>query len=834
MLPVLTLLLPVIGWAAAIQMDPSESAETSRWVAAKFDGRPQARPDLGYMLPKLTTGTVEKHSRQHHPLKIAERSFAQGIHCPSTGEIEIHLPASGDRFTAWVGVDSNDISYYSSLGRGQVSVAVEVNGKEQFRSPEMHEGQAALRVDVDLGGATDFTLRVIGKLASPDWNQVDFGDAKTTLRDGRDLALDTLPTAPLSGKYTSDPPFSFVFGGRKSSDLLKEWAVEHSSREIDSQRTEHTQIYKDSKTGLEVHFVGVEYHDFPAVEWTLSFKNTGAADTPILENIEALDTTLQRNGEGEFLLHHNKGAPASPNDYEPYETPLEKNAVLTLGAKGGRPSNKDLPYLNLAWANEGAIIVVGWPGQWAGQFIRDGASGVQVRIGQELTHFKLLPGEEVRTPRIVMMFWKGDWRRSQNLWRRWMMAHNMPHPGGKLPPPQMAGNTSREYIEMTEATDRDENMFIDRYVEENMKPDYFWMDAGWYPNNGSWVNTGTWEVDTKRFPHGLRAVSDHAHAKGVKIIVWFEPERVTAGSWLYDSHPEWLLKTTMTPGDQLYDPKWKLFNFGDPQALGWMTNHVDKMIVEQGIDLYRQDFNMDPLNFWRSNDAPDRQGITEIRYVTGYLAYWDELRRRHPDMLLDSCASGGRRNDIDSLRRAVPLTRSDYLLEPVEPISQQMQTLGMAQWIPFFGTGTGGVDPYVFRSQMTPGLITSWDLRRKDSDTGEMRKLVNQWRSLSPNYYGDFYPLTSYSLANDVWAAMQFDRPEVGDGFVEVFRHSRSPYQTARIKLQGLDPGAHYTFVNLDHDGRRTLSGKELMDKGIEVQLDSAPDSALLSYKKQP
>ena len=145
--------------------------------------------------------------------------------------------------------------------------------------------------------------------------------------------MDTLPIAPLSGKYTSDPPFSFVFGGRKSSDLLKEWAVEHSSREIDSQRTEHTQIYKDSKTGLEVHFVGVEYHDFPAVEWTLYFKNTGAADTPILENIQALDTTLQRNGEGEFLLHHNKGAPASPNDYEPYETPLEKNAVLTLGAR---------------------------------------------------------------------------------------------------------------------------------------------------------------------------------------------------------------------------------------------------------------------------------------------------------------------------------------------------------------------------------------------------------------------------------------------------------------------------------------------------------------------
>ena len=73
---------------------------------------------------------------------------------------------------------------------------------------------------------------------------------------------------------------------------------------------------------------------------------------------------------------------------------------------------------------------------------------------------------------------------------------------------------------------------------------------------------------------------------------------------------------------------------------------------------------MDPLSNWRENDAEDRQGITENHLVTGYLAYWDELRRRHPNMLIDTCASGGRRNDIETLRRAVPLLRSDWLLEP--------------------------------------------------------------------------------------------------------------------------------------------------------------------------
>ena len=132
---------------------------------------------------------------------------------------------------------------------------------------------------------------------------------------------------------------------------------------------------------------------------------------------------------------------------------------------------------------------------------------------------------------------------------------------------------------------------------------------------------------------------------GIKTIVWFEPERVTPGTWLTEHHPEWILG----------GKGGGLLNLGNPAARAWLTDHVDKLMTEQGIDLYRQDFNMDPLALWRGNDAEDRQGITEIHHVEGYLAYWDELLRRHPDMFIDSCASGGRRNDLETMRRAIPL-----------------------------------------------------------------------------------------------------------------------------------------------------------------------------------
>jgi alpha-galactosidase len=346
------------------------------------------------------------------------------------------------------------------------------------------------------------------------------------------------------------------------------------------------------------------------------------------------------------------------------------------------------------------------------------------------------------------------------------------------------------------------------------------MDAGWYPNATGWPNTGTWEVDTKRFPNGLRAITDHGHSKGVKSIVWFEPERVTPGTWLYEKHPEWLL------GDE---GKQKLLNLGNAEARAWLTDHVDGLLTSQGIDLYRQDFNMEPLEYWRKNDAPDRQGITEIKHVTGYLAYWDELRKRHPDMLIDSCASGGRRNDLETLRRAVPLLRSDFILEPV---SQQLHTYGISFWIPFYGTGVNSFDPYVFRSQMCPHVTACYDMRKTDSNYEALRALLRQWQDIAPDYYGDYYPLTQDHVEGDVWMAWQFDRPEQGTGFVAAFRRAGSPYSEAAFMLRGLDADARYDVKNLDGGASSGVTGRELMEKGLPVALAARPGSAVFTYHR--
>jgi len=804
--------------ARCVDVTPEEQATARSWVAAKFAGTVKA----GLREPGLTVlanhDSVLKNTRGGgRSLTIAKTAYARGLYCHAESHVVVRLPGPGKTFTAVAGVDSNP---QTVDGRGSVVFSVNVAGKSAFRSEVMREGMAGVPVSVDLDGATEFALEVGNAGDGISCDQVDWAEAQAVLSDGTVVRLGDMPFVDEDPWATTDPPFSFVYDGRSSRALLGEWGVRRDRRQLDDQRTEHTLTYTDPKTGLVVRAVAIEYHDFPTVEWTLYFRNSGTADTPLLTEIQAIDTRFRRGKEGEFTLHHNTGSPAGPNDYQPHATPLQPKATQRIATSGGRSSNSDMPYFNVAWPGQGVIVVLGWPGQWAAEFNRDDGTGLRVRGGQELTRLKLHPGEEVRTPLAVVQFWKGDVVRSQNIWRRWMLAHNLPQPGGKPMPTGLMMCTSDSYPGMR-SNAADEMKYIDAYVDAGVKLDYWWIDAGWYPcEPEGWPRVGTWEPDPARYPKGLKEVADYVHAKDMKLVVWFEPERVHAGTWLAETHPEWVLG-----GKQ-----GGLLNLGHAEARTWLTDHVDRMLTENEIDLYRQDFNMDPLGHWRGNDPPDRQGITEIQHVEGYLAYWDELRRRHPDMPIDTCASGGRRNDLETLRRAVPLLRSDYRSEPV---GTQGHTYGMAGWIPYFGTGVGDTNDYVVRSHWCPWLGIGRDQpKREGLDWAEYHRMVGQWRRVCDYMLGDYYPLTSYSLEKTVWMAWQFDRPDLGEGMVQAFRRAECPYESARFLLRGLEPDARYTLTDLDTGHTEQHTGDQLMQEGLSITILQRPSAPVVLYKK--
>jgi alpha-galactosidase len=643
-------------------------------------------------------------------------------------------------------------------------------------------------------------------------------------------------------------PFSFTYDGQPSARLLASWPKKVLDARLDAQRMQHTLTWTDEKTGLEVKCVAVEFTDYPVVEWTVFFRNTRNANTPILETIKAIDVQLPAEGSTVPHLHFINGDSEVHGDlqFAPQDWVLDPAAEARFASLNGRPTDPCFPYYNLDWKGVGAIVVLGWPGQWTASFTADGEGNVQVRGGQELTHLELRPDEEVRTPRMVMLFWKGGmWIDSQNLWRRWMRAHNMPKPGGKeVPVIRAASVGGLANSGQSLMNEKDQIAFMDRYPQEGIKLNVWWMDiyaAGTLssPYTDKYITSSfqtivTWDTDRTRFPHGLRAISDHARISGERLLVWFEPEHVWDPNVLHRDHPDWLLsvpddpkiKSQINQGVPLGNRK--LLNLGNPQARHWMTDLLCRLIRDEGIGVYRQDFNIEPLVFWRHNDSSDRQGMTENLYVQGYLKFLDALQSRFPDMLIDTCASGGRRDDLETLRRAVPLWRSDHWGPNA---AQQNQTYGLALWLPYFGTAAG-MDAYSYRSSLGSSVGTGWDVRDRNLDYPLLRKLEAEFWRAAPFFREDYYPLTSFDPRETAWMAWQFNRPSRGDGIVQAFRRERADDGTKSFPLHHLDPSALYEITNLDSGASYSASGGELMGKGLALEIRDKPGALVIAYAR--
>lgn len=752
---------------------------------------------------------VIQNSRGGHPLKIGDHEFKRGLYCHANSKIVVKLPGPGKKFTAVCGLDHNDDT---ARGKGSVIFSVTVGGKVAFKSDVMRFGTPAREVDVDLGGADSFAMEIGDSGDGIGWDQSDWADAKVTLADGRELWLGDMPlrdhnsppgASPIS--RTSSLPFSFIFGSVSSDELFATWKMKSDRKRLDASRTQRTLTWTDKARGFEVRCAAVEYRDYPAVEWTLFFKNTGTNNSPVIENVAAIDSRFDRGPESEFVLHTLKGDWCSAQSYAPVDVALGPKQSKRFAPDGGRPTNgpNGWPFYNLQMPGGGLLMAIGWPGQWASSFTRDETNGLRILAGQQLTYLYLKPGEEIRTPMIALVFWSGDdVQRAQNLWRRWMLAHNVPRVDGKLPAAMLQMQVIRSFEKSDE---KDLFALTGEFNDAKIPYDLCWRDAGWY-RCSQWTQTGTWEIDTNRYPRGFRPFADWVHKQGKQFIVWFEPERVGAGdSWLAQNHRDWIIGGN-------------LLNLGNDDARRWLTDHIDAFIKREGLDWYRQDFNMDPLNAWRGADEPNRRGMAEIKHVTGYLAFWDELLRRNPNLRIDSCASGGRRNDLETLRRSVPLLRSDFQFGAQTTMPNQGHTWGISSWIPYYGSGCTFSDPYSARSYLMPCT----GFAGHDANT---KRCYDEARRVTPLMLADFYPLTPYSIDKADWIAWEFFRPETGDGFVQAFRRDDNKSETLVVKLRGLEPRASYEIENLD-GGTETHTGRELAD-GFTITLKSRPASAL-------
>jgi alpha-galactosidase len=609
-------------------------------------------------------------------------------------------------------------------------------------------------------------------------------------------------------------PFSFVYDGQSSADLLPAWKIERSKD--DAKHIERT-TYTDPKTGLQVQVELRAFDDADAVDWVIRLTNTGPRDTPMIEQLAGLSATLSSKWN-DIVFHHSRGSTSSETDFLPIDEPIAPRAHLTLAPNGGRSSDGNLPFFNIKYGGRGLVCAIGWSGEWQFDLWRDPFNTLTLRAGQQTTHFVLHPGESVRTPRILLAQYEGDASNGSNLLRRILIAHYLPRINGQLVMPPIAQNNWAD----NQGNNSNEQNQLD-LIETSSKGgvEDYWLDAGWFV--GGWpYGVGTWDERKDAFPHGLKALSDAAHAHGQKFVLWFEPERVHEGSKIAREHANFLFPKQ--GADSLY-------NLADPTARKWLTDLLDSKIKEYGVDVFRNDFNIDPLRFWQSADAKDRQGITENHYIEGLYAMWDELIARNPGLWIDNCASGGRRIDLETVSRSIPLWRSDTECFEEHPTWVQAQTAGLCTYVPLNTTAAWALDPYSIRSGATAGLVLA---PIGLNDPPGMKFPLQNIKRDRAFWLGDFYALTPITVDASHWCGWQLHRAEKNDGMVELFRREKSPYATIAVTLHGIDLKSNYT-VSFSHgfsvDETRTMTGRELED--LHVTLDQPGTCVLIRYAKE-
>lgn len=625
-------------------------------------------------------------------------------------------------------------------------------------------------------------------------------------------------------------PLRYTYRGERQAHLPA--GAARRRRRIDANLTETVWTANVDET-LTVRAECLEYADFPVVEWTVYFENTGAADSGLLEDVLAADLPLIG---GQASLVCNNGDFYRADGYTEIRKTLAPGEIFEQAPLGGRPCDRAFPYQRVLFDGFGYTISIGWPGQWSCRYT-GAENGLRFAAGQQTVHTVLHPGETLRTPRMTFLAFEGGEQRGINLWRRWYNAHILPRKDGNPLGPRLVSSDNNGGIEFTLANEENQLKGIDKIHKIFPEVNLWWIDAGWYPcwneetNAPEWGRVGTWKPDPARFPRGLAPVGEACRKAGMDLLVWFEPERVFKGSQIATEHPDWVLHCN-EPSQE------GLLNLADPDCHKWLRESIADLLKTSGITCYRQDFNFKPLQYWRDNEPEDRQGMLENLYVQGYLAYWDHLLETVPGLWIDSCASGGRRNDLETMRRSVPLHPTDYGYG-YHHINQAFRHT-LCAWFPYTRSWNNSWDyngkypeEHEYYAQETPTmdsfkllngfgvlsmLVTPAEIDALPDSVPLVQKLARSWSRFA--WYqlnGDFYPLTPEYRDNTHWTVFQFHSPGRRSGVLQALRNNQCKEETLCVQLQGLDPDAEYVLENSESAERLIMSGRELSQEGLPL-----------------
>ena len=229
----------------------------------------------------------------------------------------------------------------------------------------------------------------------------------------------------------------------------------------------------------------------------------------------------------------------------------------------------------------------------------------------------------------------------------------------------------------------------------------------------------------------------------------------------------------------------------------------------------------------------ERVGMTEVKSVDNYWRFWDALLERNPNLMIDNCASGGRRLDIEMIGRGVSLWQSDYqCYYKLDYMGIQSQNMCLSPWLPLHTGGCVAKDKWEFRSCISTGsdialVMNDWDVTEEIDESAKfVKEIIGEYREIEESFYGDYYTHAFAGIDHKGWNIYEMVKDD--KGFVMAFRGEESVFSEVALKLKGFDPESDYEFTDMDTGATFTQKGGEL----LKITTTTPKESRLIKYKK--
>ena len=520
-----------------------------------------------------------------------------------------------------------------------------------------------------------------------------------------------------------------------------------------------------------------------------------------------------------------------------------QQGIQSVGSVRGASSHHHNPFVMLKrpTADEFQGEVMGFSLVYSGNFLAqaevDTYKVTRVMMGIHPFGFSwcLKPGEEFQTPEGVMVYSTEGMNGMSQAFHRLYRTRLARGYWRDRERPVLLNNWEATYFDFTE------EKLIE--IAKNAKEDgveLFVLDDGWFSTRCTETSgLGDWWPNMDRLPEGIKGLSEKVEALGLKFGLWFELEMVNKDSELYRSHPDWIIHT---PGRHAsHGRKQYVLDFSRKEVVDYIYGLVAKILRESKISYVKWDMNRNITECFSEGFGAKHQGEIFHRYILGLYDLYDRLNREFPQILFESCASGGGRFDPGLLYYAPQCWTSD----DTDGLERQKIQYGTSYAYPVSSMGAHvSITPNHQLNRVTPlktrGNVAAvgafgyeLDLARLSKEEREIVKeqirFVKKYRKLI--HTGNFYRLLSPFEGNfTAWMVVSGDKKQAIVAYFKTLNDVNREF--CRLQLKGLDEGTVYQMTEEGGDNG-CFFGSELMNIGMvttdasagEVPADMAPCS---------